>query len=172
MKHHRKTLKVVAIIIPVLAILGLGSFFTWRWYEGKHPIPATITREVTFPIFYPNAANITVTKSTIEYSSSAQALSFVGFENGNTKLIFSEEPTPSQFTDIPGYYPALLNNMNEYSDINTINGEVYLTKPESVDGNEAGVLNAKGTLMFIRAEANLTTNQWRQIFNNVSIIVR
>lgn len=170
-KKYRRTIVVVVSILILVLALGTGSgFLVWRWYQDKHPIPTVIRLEATFPLFYPNQKYVNVNKSTIKYDSTAKLLSFTGSTPSGSKLIFSEEPTPSQFNDIPGYYTALLNNMNEYQEIDTIDGQMYLTKPESVNGNQSAVMSTKGTLMFVRAEKNLSVGNWQQLFNNLTII--
>jgi hypothetical protein len=47
---------------------------------------------------------------------------------------------------------------------------VYLIRPGEQNGKEVGVLNSKGTLMFIKADKDLSGDQWKQLFNNLDII--
>jgi len=163
---HKKNLIIAGVVLAVV----LAAIFTMHWYNTKGPIPTDISRQLTYPIFYPEETGVTVKRATIRYDKQDQLISFTSLAPTLINLTFSEEPTPDQFNDISGYYQALLNNMNEYQETDTINGQVYLTKPESVNNNQVAVMNAKGTLMFVRAEKDLSISTWRQLFNNLIIV--
>lgn len=152
--------------------LAGGGYYFWQKYSN--PIPASIRKEVAFPVFYPSSTIVKVNHSTIEYDKSGQVLSFSGntVTSNHMKLIFSEEPTPDPFNDITGYYQALLNDMNQYDSFSTINGTVYLTTPKNLNGNQSAVMNTEGNLMFVRANGSLPTNTWKTIFNGLSIVVK
>lgn len=105
--------------------------------------------------------------TTFKYDPSAQILSFVATIDGATTTV-TEQATPDSFNDIPQYYSRLIEEMNGYSTISTYNGNVDLTRPSDVNGDQVAVMNAKGVLMFVHVRSgSLSADQWRIFFNGL-----
>jgi hypothetical protein len=71
--------------------------------------------------------------------------------------------------NIPGALGKFVEAMNNYQSFETTVGTVHLTKPKSQNGKQAAVLNIKGTLLFARAESNLSDDQWQAFFNHLQV---
>jgi hypothetical protein len=86
-------------------------------------------------------------------------------------LTFAEQSTPQNFVDIPQAYDKLIESLNSYSSFDSFYGKVDLTHPKELKGQQSAAMNSKGTLMFIHpTNGDLSTDQWKQLFNNLSIV--
>jgi hypothetical protein len=134
----------------------------------KSPIPGSIKLKLTSSLLLPSRARANIDRGSAKYDSSLKVLSFTGLVDGKN-LVIAEQPTPEQFVDIPAAYEKVLGSMNDYSDFDTTMGTVHLTKPDELHGGQTAVLNAKGTLLFAKSASGLSTDQWRQFFNSVTV---
>jgi hypothetical protein len=81
-------------------------------------------------------------------------------------MVLSEQPTPDSFTDVPQVYDKVVDSMQEYQKFDVDVGTVHLTRPPSLNGKQAAVLNTKGTLLFAKPDKDLSEDQWRRFFNS------
>ena len=134
----------------------------------KPLIPKNIQSEVTSVIFVPNSPQVVNQKGTAKYNGNLKLLSYKANVFG-VNAVISEQPTPETFTDIPQVYQKVLDSWNDYEDFNVPQGTVYLTRPGGKNATEAGVMNSKGTLLFVKPDKDLTDTQWRQLFNSIEV---
>ncbi|HUP26461.1 MAG TPA: hypothetical protein VM124_02320 [Candidatus Limnocylindrales bacterium] len=161
--HGRYWLIFVATLVLAAVLL---VFFLQR----TPLIPDGIRKQVSFVILYPEKKSQTVVdRPSLKYDSGQHTLSYRA-KVGSGNLVISEQPTPENFTDIPQLYDKVLEQMHSYESLDTRYGKVALTKPDTSNNNQVGVINTNGTLMFVRAEQDLTTEQWRQFFNSLQLI--
>ncbi len=85
-------------------------------------------------------------------------------------MTITEQATPSGFTDIPQAYDKFINSLSGYFSFGSVNGTVNLVRPHNLNGEQAAVINDKGTLMFIHPMQDLPPDVWRQLFNNLTVI--
>jgi hypothetical protein len=71
--------------------------------------------------------------------------------------------------DIPAAYTKLLSSLNQFDSFDSPNGTVALTHPKELNGAESAVMNAKGTLLFVRPNGNVSSDDWRRLFNNLHV---
>jgi hypothetical protein len=90
-------------------------------------------------------------------------LSFVATFHGS-RLTFAEQSTPQVFYASSDYYSKLITKMGGYYTFQNAEGKVDLTKDPSV-GHEVGVMNSKGTLIFVNSLNPLSNDGWREVFN-------
>ena len=147
------------IVIIVIAIL----FWPRPFISDK------IKNEVTSPIFVPSGQQVQNKKATVKFDDKLKLLSFQSTIY-SVNFTISEQPTPESFTDIPQVYQKVLASWKQYGQFDTAVGTVYLTRPGNQNGRQVGVLNAKGTLTFVKADKDLSDDQWRQTFNNLDIV--
>lgn len=163
---------VIAIVVSLcigLAIGVAGIYGYFRLQNKKDPIvPLTISSQLTFPVLAPSDGTL-YSLSDFEYDANEKLLSFTVTGPEATFLI-TEQPTPDNFTDIPEYFDKLVESLLEYKRFETEIGRVSLTKPKEFNGQQAGVINTKGTLMFARPDKELSDDAWRSFYSKVQII--
>lgn len=151
---------VTAVGLVVIVVMLLGP---------KPPVPAEIKRAVTSTILVPQARNVTVARESMKYDPQLKLLTYSAVAYG-IKTIVSQQPTPESFIDIPQVYDKVVASMNEYKKFDTDSGTVHLTRPKDLGGKQAAVMNAKGTLTFVKPERDLSEDQWRKLFNNLAVV--
>ena len=159
--------------VVVVAIILTAVFFgVFRYINSNngHVIPRAIQQKITYQVYAPQIDDTVwkVLPESIKYDDKQGLLSLT-IASSNIKLFVTEQNTPAQFTDIPQYYPALMGKLNQYSVVQTSLGEVALTHPKELNGNQTAVSNSHGTLMFVRPQNSLTDTQWQQFFNTLII---
>jgi hypothetical protein len=130
----------------------------------KPPISPHLQKQLTFTLFVPRSGQYYVNHDSAKYDSSLKLLSYVVPVQHNS-VIVSEQPAPESFSDVPQAFRKVLDGMNDYSDFDTSVGTVHLTRPSSLHGRQAAVLDAQGTLLFAKPSEDLSKDQWRQFFN-------
>jgi hypothetical protein len=157
-------------LITLLTILGAVILFSVviAVMHKESPLPKSIQKQVGFMVFYPGDS-WQVNANAITYDTSAKTLTMTAIANQN-RLTITEQETPAQFNDIPQYYPALLDKLQQYDSFGTVNGTVYLTHPKELNGGTEAVLNHNGTLMFVFPNKAMNSQGWHQFFNSLHAI--
>ena len=161
MKRLWRTVGTIASIGGVI-IIGLII-------APKPLVPAEIKRAVTSTILIPVGNDVAVKRESMRYDAKIKLLTFSTTEAG-ANVVFSEQPTPDSFTDIPQVYDKVVINMNEYASFSSDVGTVHLTRPKDLQGKQAAVMNTKGTLMFAKPEHDLSEDQWRKLINGLVVV--
>ena len=158
---------ILSIIVVIITIIISGFFF---WKAASQPVPRAIQRQVSYGIFYPtDRTRYPVNKKSFRYDNQTKVLSY-SLRSGSTTIAINQQATPESFTDIPQAYDKLISSLQAYASIDTVNGKLALTMPTEFKGAQSAVLNAKGTLLFARPSTNLSTDDWRQLFNNLRLL--
>jgi hypothetical protein len=126
----------------------------------KTIVPNTISSQLTITLFVPQVHDIAAARATVKYDSSLQLLTFIVPMDG-TMLTVSEQPT--------AVYTKTIESMEGYETFDSAQGTVDLTRPTNNDNKQVAVMNTKGTLLFIKANRDLTTDQWKQFFHTLTI---
>jgi hypothetical protein len=134
----------------------------------KSPIPPAVQKSLTSTLLVPKSSDIVVSRESSKYDSKDKLLSF-SVAYAGTSIVMSEQPTPTQFVDIPAVYDKVVEGMTNYSSFDVNIGTVHLTTPKQLAGKQAAVLNTKGTLLFAKPGKNLTDDQWRKFFNSFAV---
>ena len=150
---------VVAIGLIAIIILLLAP---------KSPVLPAIKRQLTSTLLLPQGGGIRVDPASVKYDASTKYLSYTA-SYAATTLTASEQPTPETFIDIPQTYDKVILSMGTYKSFDVGVGTVHITKPQNTNSQQVGVINAKGTLMFVRASKDLTDDQWRLFFKTLAI---
>ena len=153
----------------VLGTLGVGLVvIVVLLVAPKSPIPPTVTKQLTSTLLVPKGGGAVIDRESANYSKSEKLLIYTVAYAG-TSIIVSEQPTPDSFIDIPDVYTKLVDGMNNYQTFEVNAGTVHLTRPKNLNGKQAAVLNAKGTLLFAKPAADLSDDQWRVLFNHLQV---
>lgn len=168
--HKSRTQLRISVIILALAI---GSLVILKYSSDRTAgiIPTSIKQQIVFQIYVTANGDKqwTTDKQSVKYDASQGILSYTA-KSATNSLYVTEQLTPSQFTDIPQYFPTLVSKLNEYSEIQTNLGTVALTHPTELNGVQTAVINTAGTLMFIKPKVNLTDSQWASFINSLNVI--
>jgi hypothetical protein len=161
-------MKRLWLIAGLVGLIGLAV--TGFMIFGPKPlVPAVITRAVTSTILVPNVSGATVDRKSMKYDSQIKLLTYTASAD-SVNIVVSQQPTPASFTDIPQVYDKVVASMSEYSTFESSTGTVHLTRPKDLGGKQAAVMNAKGTLMFVKPARDLSEDQWRRLFNNLEVV--
>jgi|ERR1700683_5193681 len=153
----------------VAAVVGIGAVAALVLVLLPKPtVPTKIRQQLSSTLILPTGKQFAVDNATVKYDSSLRVLSFTAHAFDST-LVVSEQPSPEQFTDVPAAYQKVTEQMNDYYDFATSLGTVHLTTPTQLGGKQAAVINADGTLTFIKPSSNLSTTQWRQFFTSFQV---
>jgi len=144
-------------------ILVAGTVVTIMFVLPREPIPNSIREQLTSPLLLPRAAQANIDRSSVKYNSDDKLLTYRVTYRGSLLLV-SEQPTPEQLVDIPAAYDKVVENMNQYSSFVVSAGTVHLTRPKDAGGVQVAVMNAKGTLMFVKSDRDLSNDDWRRLF--------
>jgi hypothetical protein len=155
-------------VTGALAVGLLVGLILWLLHP-RAPISSEIRKQVSFPLFYPGAeSRYAVDAQTVTYNARDKVLIFHA-KSGDVDMTISEQATPDPLNDIPEYYPKLIEKLHGYSDFDSLNGKVSLTRPEELKGAQSAVFNGKGTLMFVHPSHDLSDDAWRTFFNAMTI---
>lgn len=133
--------------------------------KPQSPIPADVLSRLNFPVFYPDSVTgYEVDKDSVAYNAHAKVLIF-HTKSSSQDFTISEQATPDEFNDIPDYYSKLIDKLHGYSNFDSVNGKVSLTRPEEFKGAQQAVFNGKGTLMFVHPAHEMSDSDWRKYFN-------
>lgn len=160
------------IFMAIAAILGV----VWlALYIGvlNQPIPRKVLGQAGFGVWYPHGGSLALE---VDRDSVKTSL------NGNDRLVtftahspskalaFTEQAVPDSFNDVPQVYDKLIEKLRGYSSFDSVNGTVSLTRPEELKGGQTAVMKSKGTLVFIKPEKDLSTDDWRRLVNNLQFV--
>lgn len=181
-KVKSRALPVTLALLVGLAIGAGGIFITLQMHTNQSTtptptptsrpildaipiIPAGISTQLLFPVLAPNSA-AGYTLDTFNYDKDTGVLSFTA-HGPVANFTITEQATPDNFTEIPEYFDKLVESLLEYKRFDTELGRVSLTRPKEFSGQQAGVINARGTLMFSRPDKELTEEEWRMFYKQI-----
>lgn len=164
------SLKRALFTAAALAIVGGGLFAAITFLRPASPVPPDIQAKLTYGIYLPKDEQVLkLEPNSITYSDEVEVLSYVAVRQNGDKVTFTQQATPESFTDVPQAYDKLLSSLQEYSSFDSVHGKVALTKPKELKGDQSAVMNANGTLLFIRPGDMLTNDEWRKIINALDL---
>jgi hypothetical protein len=167
MPYNNRMMKWVTGIFASMVGLGLVVIIALILIP-KPPVSNKIKAELTSTLLLPDTSNFPIASRSVKYDSSLKLLSFNATVFGK-QIIISEQPTPESFTDVPAVYTKVLDGMNDNYDFDVNVGSVHITTPPQLNGKQAAVLNAKGTLLFAKPSASLSNSQWQQFFTSFAV---
>lgn len=166
-KSHRK-LRIVGIVLAAIVVVVTAVLVTIQILKPHPILPKSIVSKANYVLLVPKSSLVKLDSKSVGYNSNLALLDYQVSYAGS-QLIVSQQAAPSMFTDVPATYDKTLASMNQYSHFDSLEGTVYLTKPQQLAGKQAAVLLSKGTLMFVKPSSDLTDEQWRQFFNSLVV---
>ena len=161
-KRHRQLVAVVTAIILIISTI----LFWQLWLKPEKILPVTIEKQINFVAILPTSKDIVkVNKNSIKYEKKSNILSVLVTYKGQTITI-----TEQAYPDIL-VYEKLVGTLKQYDEIQTKIGKVALTRPDAAGGSQVGVVNVNNqTLVFAKATKDLTKDEWKQFFNELSVV--
>jgi hypothetical protein len=153
------------IVVASLLFIGSGVAGYAITHANKDRVPQSISKQLQSPAFYPAVANAKIQSDTYKFDPENKLFSYVANGQG-TKMVFSMQPSPSEFSEIPESYNKYLDRLNKVTSFDTSLGTANIVEPDDQTG-QAAIMNAHGTLLFIKADSKLSEDQWRLIFNSL-----
>ncbi len=162
MGKRRKWLLIGTVVVAALCAIVLMAWI------NRPLLPGNIRKQVSFVVLYPNSkTHARIDRSSIKYDSPKKILTYTATV-ASAHVIITNQATPGTFTDVPQLYDKLLVSLHSYNDFTTAAGKVSLTRPPNANNQQVAVVNTQGTLMFVRSDHDLSEDQWRRFFNNLS----
>lgn len=154
---------IVAIVVAFELAVGAAVFLLLR-----PALPSAIRKQLSLTPLVPRGPVVAIDRGSVTYSPASQVLTY-NTEAFGGRIVINEQPTPDYFTQTPGAYAELRKAMNEYQQLVTPAGTIYLTRPKDLGGRQIAILNTAGTLVFARPDSDLTNDQWRKFFASMAI---
>jgi hypothetical protein len=169
-KTHKARSRLPVLALAAVVTVIVASAVGYQLLKPTKQIPPAIAKQVSFGVFLPpDKSGVAVDSSSFSYNKSEGVLNFTVVRADGMKLSFTEQATPESFVDVPQVYDKLISSLHGYSSFDSVNGRVNLTHPPQLKGGEAAVMNAKGTLMFVRSSKVLPDDEWRQLFSRLEL---
>jgi len=158
---------LIILLYAIAIVVGVKIFQVM----SKTPIPNDIKKNISFMVFYPDhkKTGYSLVQDSFKYNPDSKVLLF-NADSADNQLVITEQATPDPFNDIPQYWPSFTSELNSYTEFDSSDGKVALTRPAELKGGQSAVFNGKGTLMFIHPKKDLSDDEWRKLFNNLKII--
>jgi len=157
---------IIGVVVSVGIVLIIGLWL----FPDKPPIPGPIKAKLTSTLLVPRGGDYQVNRESAKYDPALKVLAYNIAIKGVGSAVVSEQPTPDQFNDIPGYYDQVISQFHEYTHFDSVVGTVHLVHPDTNSDHQTAVINSAGTLIFVKPSQNLSDDQWRQFFRSFVVI--
>jgi hypothetical protein len=166
-ERQRNQLPLILSVLVLLIVAG-SSLVIWEFQHKPQPVAADIVKQLSFsPFVVTKGSGATVLSQ--KYDPTSQVYFFVMETADGKRFTVSEQSTPVNFSEIPELYTKLLDGLNKYDTVETVNGTVSLTHPKT--GGAQAVLNEKGVLMFVRSDSGELSSKaaWKRVVESFDI---
>jgi hypothetical protein len=157
-KHTMPLRRLVGLLIVTVLVLVLGVTY-FAFAASADPIPASIVKSVSFPLYHPIAApaGYNLQKSTIK---SIDGTVFYTLSNSQTKqsIQISQQPIPT------GFNPQVMFSHNPLPSTISPLGTVY---DLSFKGQSRFMIMAPKSLLFVSATPQISDALLQQIINGL-----
>lgn len=169
-KYLTKLQSTDAVLLGLgLVVVGFGLAITAVIvFHPSAGIPVSFKKQLESPTYIGKPqSTVQMDKKSYKYDSTNKVFSYVAQVIGTqTQLTVTEQPTPSEFVDVPQAYDKFTESIKPFLTFDSSLGKVNVGKPGQL-GNQVAVVNGQGTLMFVRTSADLSEDQWHHVFNDL-----
>jgi hypothetical protein len=158
--RSRKSKWIVATLAVLLVAGGTTGFLIYKHKSAiASPIPAAISKQVSFDLFYPNPLpnGFTFDPSSLRYDGSAM-VSFI-LQSGDKRISIIEQPLPSNNLH--------LDSAVGLNAVDSPNGKAYVGKDKAIP---AGIVTTSKTLVNISGTSNVPDDAISSIVQNLKLI--
>ena len=160
---------ILAIIGLCIFITGLAFFFMAK---DTSTIPSSISSKLTFSPFVIDKKSSPYKAESfglIRDEKNQQILTYTIIQN-DMRVMVSQYPQPSEFTEIPEYKERFLTNVaKQYETVQTSNGALYLGRLTRGENKQIGIFIERGLVVFMSPDTDLSTVTWRSIGDQMEI---
>lgn len=154
-----RRLIISLVIVFVVAIIATGGIIIYRRSNPSNPLPAAITSQVTFPLYYPAKLPPGFVFDQGSASATPQVVTFSVSHHDGKKLIVSQQPVPPDF-DFENFY---LNSLFGAKEVITPLGKAVIGQIK--DATFASIVTDR-TWVIINAPAGLPADQMEQLIKS------
>lgn len=167
-RRSRLPIKRLVAGFALVSLMAAGAYGYLFVYQPPSNVPANIDKQVNFGILtHSNDTVVDVNQISFRFDARLGVLSYSGQLANGSKISFTEQATPKNFSSNPAEYKKLVDSLNPYGKFESKNGTYYLLKPTQLKGGQSAVINSQGTLLFALPGDTLTQAQWQAIFDDL-----
>jgi len=152
----RRRLLIALTAVIALAIAAIGAFMIYRRGQQPDPLPQSVTRQVTFPLYYPTRLPAGFRLEPESASATNQVVTFAISAPEGKQVVISQQPTPSDF-DFENFY---LNSLFGAKEVITPLGKAVIGQIN--DDTFASIVTDE-TWIIINAPAGLPADQMQRL---------
>jgi hypothetical protein len=150
----------------VAAVVGLAGVLIP--HNSAPSVPKTIRTRAEFGIFVPKTnASGSIKAHSFTYDQDTKVVKYVLKAQGGGSITFTQQASPSGFESDPNAFSDLVASMQPFSTFESASGDVALTRPDQLQGQESAVMNSHGTLLFAKPSKDFPERYWQQLFDSL-----
>jgi hypothetical protein len=157
--HTRKSKWIIGTLVVLLIGAGIAAFLIYRHRAIiASPIPAAISKQVTFDLFYPNPlpAGFTFDPRSLSYDGSAM-VSYI-LQSGDKRISIIEQPLPNNNLH--------LESAVGLNAIDSPSGKAYVGKDKAIP---VGIVTTPKTLVNISGTLDVSDNTISSTVQNLKL---
>jgi hypothetical protein len=157
-----------SFILMLFIAVALVYYFVLR--PKPSPVPTAIKQQVDFKVLYPGGYDIVA--DSWKYTRSQGSLTFIVRKDDYTTT-FTEQKVPLVFQDDAAAYNRFIGSLRPAANFKTRLGMVsltnFVTTTDFQQAGQGGLLNTNGTLLVAHPSHNLSDEDWRKLFDSLTI---
>jgi hypothetical protein len=158
--------RVLATVIMLAVLAGLIGVLVP--HNRVPSVPKAIRNRAEFGIFIPKTtANGAIKAHSFTYDQDTKVVKYVLKAQGGGSITFTQQAAPSGFQADPNAFSDLVASMQPFSTFESASGDVALTRPAQLQGQESAVMNSHGTLLFAKPSKDFPVRYWQQLFDDM-----
>lgn len=168
------SIRILRKFLWALLLGGLFALIFWFVFNkltDNNPLPASIQKQLEYPVAYPDADTIDL--ATVQYQSTEKTLSYVAKIEGE-EVVVTQQPSAESLADGSQILFQALG-LRPYAQFQSKHGPVALAKfyetATLAPKGQSAVLTFKKTLLVATPKDNkeLSNQQWKDFFDNLKV---
>lgn len=165
-KYRSNKYFYIGALFIILVLSGI-SYYAVRSYTSGIDKPDNVNFGVWFPA---KKSDYILDKSTLQYDSRTAIITFkLKNKKDKGELTFTEQSVPEGFAVAPDAFDKQVAGLQQSTKFDSIHGTVALTKPFG-GSSVTAIMRSQGTLLYVNSQQELSTDQWRSIFNSLELV--
>lgn len=165
MAHKRALIMAVVLLIILAGAAGYKLLV-----KAPNPVPPGVSAKANFSIVYPTPS--TINSESWTYSDKQKTVNFISNQPGFT-VTFTEQEVPLAYQNDESAYGRFIGGLRPTINFNSKLGSVsvtnFVTAANYQPAGETAVLKTQDCLVLVHPSRNLTDDEWRSVFNSLSI---
>jgi hypothetical protein len=167
---NRKLVIGGTAIVLMLVLAGVGGYWAVLGRNNDQiAIAESKRRQTAFNGVYPlNGKSLRYGDKDFHYYPDDKLLVLeTRYQEGNTRIVLSEQLVADDIKTDDTVFKEFVDSMKQYGEFTSSLGKVFLTKPAAEGGKQTAVLKTDQILVFIRADDDITDEQWRRVVESL-----